>query len=197
MFAIIQTGGKQIMVQEKETIYVEKLPEKEGNKVYFTDVLMIDDKFGKPFLKSAVVVGKIIKQGKQKKIKVIRYHPKKNINKTYGHRQPYTKVEIDQISIDGAGIKIPEVLKKVSKPAAKKATAVKKPAAAKATAVKKPAAAKKATAIKKPAAAKPAATKTTATKKPAAAKATAVKKPAAAKPAATKTTATKKPAAKK
>ncbi|AME12808.1 50S ribosomal protein L21 [Mycoplasma mycoides subsp. mycoides] len=69
-----------------------------NDKIAFDEILMIDGKIGTPTIKGAKVLGTIIKQGKAKKIRVIRYHPKKNVNKIYGHRQPYTKVKIDEIS---------------------------------------------------------------------------------------------------
>ncbi len=189
MFAIIKTGGKQLMVSEKDIVYIEKLDAKDGQKVYFTEVIMIDDKVGNPTLKSAVVVGKVIKQGKGKKIRVIRYHPKKNINKVYGHRQPYTKVEIETISLAGTGITVPTEKKHIHEPHAKKPFARKtakvveaRPLATKAPAVKKTVAAKP-VAAKKTVVAKPAVAKKTVAAKPTAAKAPAVKKATAKAPA--------------
>jgi len=63
---------------------------------------MIDGTVGTPLIKGASVTGTVVKQGKEKKLRVVRYHPKKNVNKVYGHRQPYTKVKIDNISASGA-----------------------------------------------------------------------------------------------
>jgi large subunit ribosomal protein L21 len=102
MFAIIKTGGKQISVKVGDEIFVEKLPVEEGKKVTFNEVLMIDGTVGAPFIKGAAVTGTVVKQGKDKKIRVVRYHPKKNVNKVYGHRQPFTKVKIDAISASAA-----------------------------------------------------------------------------------------------
>ncbi len=102
MFAIIKTGGKQIKVQSGDEIYIEKLEVEEGKKVTFNEVLMIDGTVGSPLIKGAAVVGTVVKQGKGKKLRVVRYHPKKNVNKVYGHRQPYTKVKIDTISLSGS-----------------------------------------------------------------------------------------------
>lgn len=97
MFAIIKTGGKQIKVELGQEIFVELLEGNENDIITFDEVLMIDGVVGEPFIKGAKVLGKIIKHGKQKKIRVVRYHPKKNVNKVYGHRQPYTRVQIQQI----------------------------------------------------------------------------------------------------
>ncbi len=97
MKAIIETGGKQYTVEEGSEIYVEKLSGEAGDKVTFDKVLMLDNKVGTPYVSGAKVVGEIVKQGKQRKIIVFKYNPKKNYHKTQGHRQPYTKVVIKQV----------------------------------------------------------------------------------------------------
>ena len=97
MKAIIETGGKQYSVTEGAEIYVEKLDGAEKDKVTFDKVLMLDGKVGRPYVDGAKVVGEIVKQGKQRKIKVFKYNPKKNYHKTQGHRQPYTKVVIKSV----------------------------------------------------------------------------------------------------
>lgn len=97
MKAIIETGGKQYTVEEGMEIFVEKLEGNEKDKVTFDKVLMLDGKVGRPYVDGAKVVGEIVKQGKQRKIKVFKYNPKKNYHKTQGHRQPYTKVVIKSV----------------------------------------------------------------------------------------------------
>ena len=97
MKAIFVTGGKQYYVSEGDTIYVEKLPNEAGAEVEFTDVLFVDGKSGNPTVKGAKVVGTVEKHGRQKKIIVFKYRPKKKYRKTQGHRQPYTKVTIKKI----------------------------------------------------------------------------------------------------
>ncbi|ADN69191.1 50S ribosomal protein L21 [Mycoplasmopsis fermentans] len=97
MIAIIETGGKQILVKEGQTIFIEKIEGKEGSTVDFDKVLLIDNKIGKPYLKGAKVTGKIQKQGKAKKIVVYRHNPKSTHKRKLGHRQPYTRVEITKI----------------------------------------------------------------------------------------------------
>ena len=99
MKAVISTGGKQYYVSEKDVIYVEKLDANEGDKVEFTDVLMVDNMVGTPYLDGAKVTGTVLKNGKQKKIVVYKYNPKKKYRKKQGHRQPYTKVEIKSIKV--------------------------------------------------------------------------------------------------
>ena len=97
MKAIILTGGKQYSVEEGIEIFVEKLEGNAGDKVTFDKVLMLDGKVGHPYVEGAKVTGEIVKQGKQRKIKVFKYNPKKNYHKTQGHRQPYTKVVIKSV----------------------------------------------------------------------------------------------------
>ena len=104
MFVVIQTGGKQINVSYGQEIFVEKLVGKAKDKIIFDKILMIDQQFGKPFLKGAEVHGEIIKQDKSKKIQVFKYKPKKNSKTMYGHRQPYTKVLITDILLGGKSL---------------------------------------------------------------------------------------------
>ena len=97
MKAIFVTGGKQYMVEEGQELYVEKLENEEGSEVVFDEVLYVDGKVGTPTVKGAKVVAKVLKHGKQKKIVVFKYKPKKKYRKTQGHRQPYTKIVIKSI----------------------------------------------------------------------------------------------------
>ena len=97
MKAVIETGGKQYYVSEGSILYIEKLDKEDGAKVKFDKVLMVDDTVGTPIVAGASVEGKVVKNGKAKKIIVYKHHPKKNYHKKQGHRQPYTKVEIKKI----------------------------------------------------------------------------------------------------
>ena len=97
MKAIIETGGKQVLVEKGSVIYVEKLDAEAGAEVVFDKVLMANGVVGRPYVNGAQVVGTVVKHGKNKKIKVFKYNPKKKYRKTQGHRQPYTKVEIKSI----------------------------------------------------------------------------------------------------
>lgn len=99
MKAIFVTGGKQYCVSEGDAIYVEKLDAEVGKEVTFDEVLMADTVFGNPTVKGASVVGIVEKQGRQKKITVFKYKPKKKYRKKQGHRQPYTKVTIKSINV--------------------------------------------------------------------------------------------------
>lgn len=99
MKAVIETGGKQYYVSEGETIYVEKLSKEAGEKVVFDQVLMIGTQIGNPYLNGATVVGKVVKNGKQRKIKIFTYKQKDRSNRHHqGHRQPYTEVLIEKIN---------------------------------------------------------------------------------------------------
>ncbi len=101
MYAIIKTGGKQYKVQEGDIIYVEKLGAEAEESVQFSEVLAVSDgkklTVGKPYVKNYVVKGTVVKNGKGKKITVIKFKAKKNYKRTQGHRQPYTKVQIESI----------------------------------------------------------------------------------------------------
>ncbi len=99
MNAVIKVGGKQYYVQEGSEIYVEKLNAEAGDEVVFDQVLMLNAKIGSPYLTGVTVTGKVVKNGKNKKIRIFRYKNKNRSNrKTQGHRQPYTKIEITKIS---------------------------------------------------------------------------------------------------
>ena len=99
MNAVIKVGGKQYFVKENDVIFVEKLNAEAGDKVSFDQVLMLDSKIGSPYLTNVTVEGEVVKNGKQKKIKVFKYKSKDRSNrKTQGHRQPYTKVKITKIN---------------------------------------------------------------------------------------------------
>lgn len=100
MFAIIKTGGKQYKVQEGDIIFVEKLAANDGDNVTFDEVLAISGEAGfaaGSACANASVTAKVIKNGKGKKIYVLKYKSKKNEKKKIGHRQPYTKVQIESI----------------------------------------------------------------------------------------------------
>ncbi len=101
MFAIIETGGKQYKVNEGDIIFIEKLDAAEGENVTFDKVLAVSVenglKVGAPVVEGAKVVAQVLRNGKSKKIYVMKYKAKKNEKKKIGHRQPYTKVQIASI----------------------------------------------------------------------------------------------------
>jgi len=100
MFAVIETGGKQYLVSENQKVRVEKLSSKEG-KVEFPRVLAIfDDKktdLGMPLVSGAVVEGEVLRNGREKKVIVFKYHAKTRYRKKKGHRQAFTEVLIKKI----------------------------------------------------------------------------------------------------
>ncbi|SEO27512.1 50S ribosomal protein L21 [Propionispora vibrioides] len=102
MYAIIQTGGKQYRVAEGDVVLVEKLEAAEGDVVEFDRVLTVVKDgavlVGKPVLEAVKVTGKVMAQGKGKKILVFKYKAKSNYRKRQGHRQPFTKVVIEKIN---------------------------------------------------------------------------------------------------
>lgn len=100
--AIIETGGKQYRVAEGDVIFVEKLGAEAGETVRFDRVLAVIDEnesvFGSPVVEGAVVTGSVVKNGRGKKVRVYKMKPKKGYQRLQGHRQPYTKVQIDSIA---------------------------------------------------------------------------------------------------
>ena len=103
MKAVIVTGGKQYTVAEGDILFIEKLNAEAEATVKFDEVLAVLDgensEIGAPVVEGASVEAKVVKNGKGKKIHVLRYKPKKGEKKKIGHRQPYTKVEITKIAL--------------------------------------------------------------------------------------------------
>jgi large subunit ribosomal protein L21 len=175
MYAVFRSGGKQYRAAKGDVLRLEKIEGDEGATIKFDEVLLVgegvDIKVGTPLLSGSTVSGKVVRQGKSKKVSVVKFKRRKNYLRQGSHRQFFTEVEITGITGGSAKNAAPKKdTAAEDKPVAKK-KAAKKPAA------KKPAAKKAAT--KKPAA------KKAATKKPAAKK-KAAKKPAAKKKAAKK-----------
>lgn len=98
MKAIFVTGGKQYYVTEGDVLYVEKINAEVGETVKFDEVLFVDGVTGNPTVKGASVECTVEKHGKQKKIIVFKYRPKKKFRKKQGHRQPYTKLVVKKIN---------------------------------------------------------------------------------------------------
>lgn len=167
MYAVFRTGGKQYRAAKGDVLRLEKIEADEGATVTFDEVLLIgegaDVKVGDPVLSGSTVSGKVLSQGKTKKVNVVKFRRRQNYLRMGSHRQFYTEVEITDISGSGA------------KKAAPKKEAAAEPAE-KAEAADKPATKKK---VAKKATAKKAASKKTTKKKTA--KKTAAKKKAAKK----------------
>jgi large subunit ribosomal protein L21 len=169
MYAVFRTGGKQYRAAKGDVLRLEKIEAEEGATVSFDDVLLIgegaDIKVGNPLLSGTSVSGKVLRQGKSKKVSVVKFKRRKNYLRQGSHRQFFTEVEIT--AIGGSAKKAaPKAEKAEAAPKAEKAAPKKKAAAKKATkkAAPKKAAAKKAATKKSPAGDKPAAKKKAAKK---------------------------------
>ena len=102
MYAVIKSGGKQYKVKEGKTVKLEKLPVSEEETVEFDEVLAVSDEngdvsFGRPLLDDVKVKGTVVENGKNRKVIVFKYKPKSRQRRKMGHRQPYTKVLIEEI----------------------------------------------------------------------------------------------------
>lgn len=100
MYAIIETGGKQIRVQKGDSIFVEKLVGEAGETITFDKVLLVGGdkvKVGAPYVKGASVTATVEKQDRAKKLVIFKMKRKTTYRKKQGHRQPYTKVKIEEI----------------------------------------------------------------------------------------------------
>lgn len=138
-YAIIEAGGKQYVAREGETIDVDRLPQEVGDTVQWKDVLLLvqDSKVtvGTPSVKGASVKGKVVAQIKAPKILVFKYKAKERYRRRFGHRQRYTKVQIDKISVTKPRKKAEATGKKRTTTTRKRTstTAKSKPASAKST----------------------------------------------------------------
>jgi len=166
MYAVFRSGGKQYRAAKGDVLRLEKIEGDEGATVRFDEVLLVgegsDIKVGSPTLSGSTVSGKVVRQGKSRKVPVVKFKRRQNYLRQGSHRQFFTEVEITAITGAGAKKAAPKTEaaeKPVEKEAAPKAAAAKKPAKKKAA--KKVA---KTPAAKKPAA-KKAASKKTAKKK--------------------------------
>ncbi len=102
MFAVVEIGGRQYKVSQNDQIVVNRLLEDEGKTVKFDNVLLYGEseksaKIGKPYVEGAFVEAKILEHPKDEKVEVVKFVAKKRQHKTYGHRQPLTKLEITAI----------------------------------------------------------------------------------------------------
>ncbi len=121
MYAVLETGGKQIKATAGRFIDIEKLPQNKGDKVSLGNILMLisgkDSKIGNPYIKGATVNGHIMETAKDDKVIVYKMRPKKRTRKKFGHRQWYTRVFIDSIEMDGKVLAKAEAKKQRSKEA--------------------------------------------------------------------------------
>ena len=103
MYAVVATGGKQYKVIEGDVLRVEKIAGEVGDQVSFDQVLMVgegeDVRIGRPVVDGVLVKGKIVEQGKNKKIIVFKFKRRKRYRRKQGHRQPFTAIKIDAIEV--------------------------------------------------------------------------------------------------
>ena len=103
MFAIIRTGGKQFRAEPGKTIRVPSLAASEGETVTFDEVLLGSDgdsvRTGAPLLSGAKVTGEIVRHGRGEKIVVFKFKRRKNYSRKQGHRQGFTDVRIDDVTL--------------------------------------------------------------------------------------------------
>ncbi|NDJ78143.1 MAG: 50S ribosomal protein L21 [Chloroflexi bacterium] len=105
MYAVVRTGGRQYRVEPGQSVDVERLPHEEGEVIEITDVLLVapDDgepKIGQPVVEGAMVKATVELQGRGKKIFVWKYIPKERYRRRRGHRQYFTRLHIDSITLD-------------------------------------------------------------------------------------------------
>jgi large subunit ribosomal protein L21 len=104
VYAIVRAGGKQYRVQQGDTIYVERMATPVGETVRLAEVLLVaggdgEARVGSPLLGQAAVVGTVVDQGRDKKVRVFKYKKRKHYRRTRGHRQSYTVLRIDSIEL--------------------------------------------------------------------------------------------------
>jgi large subunit ribosomal protein L21 len=103
MYAVMKTGGKEYRISQGDLIRVEKMEGKVGDQVTMKDILMVshEDKvqLGNPLLANAVITGEIVQQGKGKKVLTYKMKRRKNYRRTKGHRQTYTYIRVNEISL--------------------------------------------------------------------------------------------------
>jgi len=103
MFAVIETGGKQYLIKTGDTLKIEKLDVEEGKEAVFDKVLMLaeedgsDVKIGKPYLDGVSIAATVEKQGRTRKIRVVKFKRKVRYKRVHGHRQAFTKVAVKAV----------------------------------------------------------------------------------------------------
>lgn len=101
MYAIIETGGKQLKVEEGQTIFVEKLDAAEGETVTFDKVVFVsgeDVKVGSPHVDGVTVTAKVDAHGRGEKITIFKMKRRKGYRRKQGHRQPFTRLSVEKIN---------------------------------------------------------------------------------------------------
>ena len=106
MYAVIENGGKQYKVAEGEKVKLEKFSGGEGDGVQIREILIFSDGnntiIGNPYVDGAYVQGKVVSQGRAKKVIIFKYKRRKDYKKKNGHRQPYTELLVEKIHMEAA-----------------------------------------------------------------------------------------------
>jgi large subunit ribosomal protein L21 len=104
MYAIIQSGGKQYRIAEGTKVRLEKFPNAEGDEIDIREVLAVNDGeqtlIGSPYVEGAYVHGKVVSQGRARKVTIFKYKRRKDYKKKNGHRQPYTEFFVEKIFVE-------------------------------------------------------------------------------------------------
>ena len=124
MFAVVETGGKQLKAMAGQSIVIEKIPGQAGEKISLKNIVMLvngkDSKVGSPYVKGAVINGEILEQGKTDKVIVYKMRPKKRYRVKRGHRQHFSKIFVENIELEGKIIAKAGDTKKLHTPKIKK-----------------------------------------------------------------------------
>ncbi len=108
MYAVIETGGKQYKVSPGDRILVEKLPGEAGDPVVFERVLLVVDgekvHIGRPTVEGARVEGTLVRQTRGRKVIVFKFRPKQRYRRKKGHRQYYSEIQVDRITVAPEGV---------------------------------------------------------------------------------------------
>jgi large subunit ribosomal protein L21 len=106
MYAIVASGGKQYRVTEGQKVRVEKLAGNADDQITLGEVLALNNGeqtlVGAPYVEGATVTGKIVAQGKARKVTIFKYKRRKDTKTKKGHRQPFTEVMIEKIQMEAA-----------------------------------------------------------------------------------------------
>ena len=104
MYAIIESGGKQFTVTEGSKVRIEKVAKEVGEEIALQEVLAVNNEgktvVGTPYVSGVSVSGKVVAQGKARKVTIFKYKRRKDSKKKKGHRQPYTEVLIEKIHLE-------------------------------------------------------------------------------------------------